>query len=154
MTENHSATGSGNGNPLQALRSVRSAARQLPQPLNTALEIAEHQARALFSVLTDTLEHERIIHRVANVLPIDVSFIENLPNAAVSFWSRHRWNIHIRSGDPAGVQDFAFLHEVKHILDHPLRQQHPRMFTGDEWEQIANHFAVHALTLQTATATP
>jgi Zn-dependent peptidase ImmA (M78 family) len=55
-------------------------------------------------------------------------------------------HIHIRASDPVDNQAFTVLHELKHIIDHPLRRRATE-FSSVDWEALANHFAMRVLTL-------
>ena len=108
-----------------------------------SLRIAERQAQALRTLLHvdgDFFDTEAI----ASIARIQIDLVEDIPLSGASFWSGDTWHIHIRTDEPVTHRRFTSLHELKHILDHPV-QQHvydERAFVCyGERELIADYFA-------------
>jgi hypothetical protein len=119
-----------------------------------ACERAEHQAWKLGTMLWSSVlqgSTEEIMNRISEVIPtIAIEQIEGLPLSGMSFWGRKKadhanqrwsWFIHVRAGDSEEVQLQTVLCELKHIIDYPLRREHPQLFSGYEWEELAEYFA-------------
>lgn len=108
-----------------------------------SLRIAERQARALRALLR--IKGDYFDTKALAGLPrIQIDLVEDIPLSGASFWSGDTWHIHIRSDEPRTHRRFTLLHELKHILDHPV-QQHvydERAFVCyGERELIADYFA-------------
>ncbi len=86
-----------------------------------------------------------------------VDYLDTLPAQGISFWTTGQWRIHVRTNDPADVQAFTVLHELKHIIDHPLRRGTTGSLGNLDWEAVADHFAARVLSFSarrvTASAT-
>jgi hypothetical protein len=108
---------------------------------------ADRQAWVLRNLFP--LQAIRIAAHLSNLIPSDrVDYIDNLPVPGTAFWGNNRWHIHLRASDPADTQAFTVLHELKHIIDHPLRQQ-PNSLDAARWEALANYFATQVLAQET-----
>lgn len=105
--------------------------------------IAAAQANTLRQALSGLL-HE-IPACISTLIPsVIVEHIAHLPAAGISFWANHHWNIHVREEDPAEVQAFTVLHQLKRIIDHPLREQQGGL-SEPEWNSLADFFAQQVL---------
>ncbi len=108
-----------------------------------SLRIAERQAQALRALLHvdgDYFDTDAI----ASIARVKIDLVEDIPLSGASFWSNGIWHIHVRADEPITHRRFTGLHELKHILDHPV-QQHvydERAFVCyGERELIADYFA-------------
>lgn len=63
-----------------------------------------------------------------------------------SFWAHGHWHIHIRTSDPIDFQSFTALHQLKHIIDYPVRQK-SITFSEADWEAMADYFATQTLMM-------
>lgn len=127
--------------PLAALRAL---ALTPSEPLTGMLHNAECQAQLLRHLLP--IPANLNPHHLTGLIPsICVTYVDDMPSAGISFWGRQRWNIHVRASDPIDFQTFTVLHELKHIIDHPLRREQPDLFSELEWELLADRFAGEVL---------
>lgn len=108
-----------------------------------SLRIAERQAKALREILhvdSDYIDTSAI----ASIARIQIDLVPDIPLSGASFWSNGTWHIHVRADEPVVHRRFTVLHELKHILDHPV-QHHvydERAFVCyGERELIADYFA-------------
>jgi hypothetical protein len=123
----------------KTLTALRSLAATPVDSMADALAATERQARLLRDLLPGDAD---IAEHLTGLIPrIRIDYVDNIPVAGISFWGQQQWNIHVRKGDPVEVQEFTILHELKHILDHPLRREHPNLVSDADWETLANHFA-------------
>jgi hypothetical protein len=133
--------------PANILAELRALAAQPPESVADAFEAAERQARLLRDRLPEPIDS--IAARLRELIPtIRVESVEDLPVAGISFWGRKQWHIQVRASDPIDVQTLTLLHELKHIIDHPLRREYPDLFSDDGWEALAYHFAVFVLAYE------
>jgi Zn-dependent peptidase ImmA (M78 family) len=112
-----------------------------------SLRIARQQAAALRDLLH--VEGDYIdTDAIGTIARIKVDLAEDIPLSGASFWSNDTWHIHVRADEPLTHRRFTVLHELKHILDHPV-QHHvydERAFVCyGERELIADYFAACAL---------
>lgn len=130
------------------LTALRTLAAEPPHSFTAMRHAADRQARLVGSLLPTPLTG--IPAHLPALLPsIRVDYLD-IPVPGTAFWGNGHWHIHIRTNDPITVQVFTVLHELKHIIDHPLRQQ-PNVLSNTEWEAIADHFA-HQVLAQDARA--
>jgi hypothetical protein len=109
-----------------------------------ALDVANSQAGLLQDLLPGPTSRTPI--DLADLIPsIIVEHVDGIPVPGISFWAGGHWHIHICASDPADTRDFTVLHELKHIIDHPLRRRASE-FSSVDWETLANHFAAQVLT--------
>lgn len=110
--------------------------------------IADTQARALRAALLGPTH--QLPDYLSKMFPsIRVEPTPSLPVAGISYWAEHRWHIHVRATDSANERAFTVLHQLKHIIDHPLKQR-PTQFTGAEWESLADYFAQQVVAINTS----
>jgi hypothetical protein len=129
---------------------LRSLAARRPRSLMEARRIAEYQADVLRPLLMPS--GARLIQHLTDLVPVRITYVDDLPESGIAFWNHKRWNIHIRATDTPSLQRFTVLHELKHIIDHPLRRDHPELLTEQVWERVADHFAAHVLKRQPTVA--
>lgn len=123
----------------KALTALRSLAAAPVASMTDALAVTERQACLLRDLLRGKTD---IAGHLTDLIPrIRIDLVDDIPVAGISFWDHRQWNIHVRAGDPGDAQAFTILHELKHIIDHPLRREHPDLFSDADWETLANHFA-------------
>jgi hypothetical protein len=125
---------------LTALRDLG----RMPSPsMHGMRRTATAQATLLRRMLTGPAHQipARIPELVPNLL---IEHVAHLPVAGITYWADRRWHIHIRKEDPADVRAFTALHQLKRIIDQPLREQ-ATTFTETDWNVLADHFARHTL---------
>lgn len=131
-------------NTIGTLASLRALATEAPTSLTDLTQAAERQAEALRDALATKTGPLRA--RLADLIPaVCIEVLDAMPVAGASFWGNGRWHIHVRNGEPTNVHQFTMLHELKHIIDHPLRRG-LTAFTDADWEAMADYFATHVLT--------
>lgn len=112
-----------------------------------ALRLAEQQAdllRELLAVTTDAFPIDALgtIPRVH----LETDCESAVP--ATRSWDGHSWHIRVRANLTSSQQATLALHQLKHIIDHPVRAavDDPRPFIGAAArELVADHFAACAL---------
>lgn len=141
-TTSHNTTLASDVAVLTALRALT------PEPLGfltDALDTADRQATRLQRLLAN--QSQRISTSLTDLMPsIVVEHIHDMPVPGTSFWGNGQWHIHIRASDPVDFQTFTTLHQLKHIIDQPLRRRTTALSDSD-WEALANHFAIRMLAL-------
>lgn len=96
---------------------------------------------------------EQLAARLTALIPsIRVTYVNNIPSSGIAFWTFGRWHIHVRAGERTGLQMFTIMHEVKHIIDHPIRRK-SNLRSGVNWESLANHFAAEVLVIDAVSPT-
>jgi hypothetical protein len=138
--------------PAGLLATLRALAVQPSPSLPDLLHAADQQAELLRTLLPSSPEHtlKHLTHLIPSIL---VNYVNTLPVPGTAFWGNRTWHIHIRTSDPINVQAFTGLHELKHIIDHPLRHQCPAPLNNNDWEALADHFAARMLTQEIARTT-
>jgi hypothetical protein len=130
------------------LTALRTLTEQPPQSLTDLLHAADQQAKLLHNLLHNLLPSTpgHILERLTRLIPtIQIDYVDTMPVPGIAFWGNGTWHIHIRADNPIDVQLFAGLHELKHIIDHPLRRQRPELLSDSAWEGVADHFATEVL---------
>jgi hypothetical protein len=141
-THSHTTTLATGARTLSALRALDT---NRAWSLTGALETATRQAELLRELLPDAAS--QLASRLTDLMPsILVEQVDGIPVPSASFWAHGHWHIHIRASDVPDEQRFSVLHELKHIIDHPVRSQHPTLLSDGDWESAANHFATQVLT--------
>lgn len=134
------------------LTTLRDLGRTPARPMSAMRRTTAAQANVVKHALTSPVQ--QIPARISTLIPnIIVEIVADLPVSGITYWAHHRWHIHVREADPADTQAFTALHQLKHIIDHPLRQQQPTAFTEAEWETLADHFA-HSVLAHIPGPTP
>jgi hypothetical protein len=112
-----------------------------------AFGAAERQAHLLRDLLPGPVD--QLPRRITDLIPtIRVAYVDDIPLPGISFWAHKQWHIHVCASDPLDVQQLTILHELKHIIDHPLRRQHPNLFDDSGWEILAYHFGTAVLAYE------
>jgi hypothetical protein len=128
------------------LTALRALAAGPPGSIADALDAADRQATLLQSLLPNTvgLTPTSLTRLIPSIM---IEHIDDIPVPGISFWATGRWHIHLRASDAADIQSFTVLHELKHIIDHPIRQRATGLSSVD-WEALADHFADRVLMRQ------
>jgi Zn-dependent peptidase ImmA (M78 family) len=128
---------------LSLLRSVESAP-------DGDLEWAEHCTRQQ-AVILQLASHDgevTSLTSLADTVGIPISLIEHIPVRGTAFPTKGGWHIHISESLTPPAQLHVALHELKHIIDHPLRRkgQHRTAGLSDaDYEHLADFFADYVL---------
>lgn len=126
------------------LTALRALAAGPSGSIADAHDTANRQATHLRGLLPNT--SDQFPASLTGLIPrILVAYIDTMPVPGSSFWATGHWHIHIRASDPAATQTFTVLHELKHIIDHPLRRHLANPTSDIDWEAVANHFARQVL---------
>lgn len=129
-------------NTTGTLASLRTLSPESPS-LTDLFHASEQQARLLREPLAATTDP--LLTRLTDLIPtLCVEILDAMPVAGTSFWGNERWHIHVRQGDPIEAQHFTTLHQLKHIIDYPLRQRLDTVNDAD-WEVAADYFALRVL---------
>ncbi|MCA1605050.1 MAG: ImmA/IrrE family metallo-endopeptidase [Acidobacteria bacterium] len=123
----------------RTLFALRSLAVEPSQPLAHLRHSADKQAALLRNMLM--IPATEILTHLSDLIPsILIDYVDDMPVPGTAFWGNGHWHIHIRASDPPDVQTFTAVHELKHIIDHPLRRQSNSLSTA-AWEALADYFA-------------
>jgi hypothetical protein len=117
-----------------------------------ALSTTEAQAQLLRDRLPPRADQLGVTDLINLVPGILVEYVDDMPVPSTSFWADGQWHIHIHASNPVDFQMFTAIHQLKHIIDHPLRRQ-PNSLSDAEWEALANHFARHVLVIESVRFT-
>lgn len=129
------------------LTALRALAAKPPDSMADALQVAERQARLLHERLAK--KPEPMAERLTALIPrLWVGYVSDMPIDGIAFWNGEQWIINLRANDAIEDQQFSMLHLLKHIIDHPLRRDNPRLFDDADWAALADHFAKRAMTRQ------
>jgi len=86
-----------------------------------ARSIAERQAHRLLSTLRIT-EPPFPVEAVAALPRVEVHYRPARHLSGAIRWQQGKWRILINSNDSRGRQIFSLAHELKHLIDHPMRE--------------------------------
>ena len=136
----------------ELLTILRSFATKEYVTMPQMLQVADEQAQFLFACLD--VPTTQIPIRLAQLFPsLAIHHVADIPMPVVSFWGKDkRWHVHIRAADPVSVQVYALLHQLKHIIDHPLRRRVNGLSKAG-WETLAHRFAEQVLAGEALTMT-
>lgn len=136
------------------LAALRALAVEPSQPITTMRRAADRQAQLLRQLLPLPAAADLLPAILTDLIPaISIDYARDIPVAGTSFWAHGHWHIHITANHPADRQILTVLHELKHIIDHPLRRQ-PNPLSDTDWEALANHFATRVLTREPSHVAP
>jgi hypothetical protein len=136
------------GSLLTALRDIE---RKPAESMEDMRRITQAQARALRAALLGPAH--QLPGYLSRMLPaIRVGQVTDLPVSGISYWTEHHWHIHVRSNDTPEERAFTVLHQLKRIIDNPLRRQTKR-FTEADWDSLTDYFARQVLLSNSAEAT-
>ncbi|MBB5935422.1 ImmA/IrrE family metallo-endopeptidase [Streptomyces zagrosensis] len=82
---------------------------------------------------------------LTNLFPsIVVESVARLPVPGITYWANRHWHIYVREDDSTDERAFTVLHQLKHIIDHPLRRA-TTAFGDADLDALAKHFARQVL---------
>jgi predicted transcriptional regulator len=127
-----------------AIAECRLLCPQRPLAPWEARSIAERQAHRLLSQLRIT-EPPFPVEAVAALPRVEVHYLPARHLSGAVSWRRSKWRILINSNDSRGRQVFSLAHELKHLIDHPMREaiyKDSRYGTAEQAaERAADYFA-------------
>lgn len=85
-----------------------------------ARSVAERQAHR-FQALTGVTEPPFPEQAIEYLPRLDVRYVTTARVAGALSWRGGKWRIIVNSADAWGRQRFSLAHEVKHLIDHPVR---------------------------------
>ncbi len=127
---------------LSLLRSVESA----PEQRDVAW--SEHCTRqqAVILLLQSPAGRFTDISELADATGVQIDLVSEIPVAGTCFPTRDGWRIHLSSALNPAAQLRVALHELKHVLDHPLRtRESPDGLQPADYERLADYFADYVL---------
>ena len=129
-----------------ALTALRDLGREPASSMAAMRHIAAQQAGLLRKLLPGPARQASA--NLTSLIPnIVVESVARLPVPGITYWANHRWHIHVREGDSAGERAFTVLHQLKHIIDHPIRRA-TTAFSSADWDALAKYFACRALACE------
>lgn len=131
------------------LAALRNLGRRPAKSMNAMRHIASRQADLLGRLLPGTTR--QVSAHVTSLIPtVVVESVARLPVPGITFWANRRWHIHVREDDSANERAFTVLHQLKHIIDHPIRRA-STTFSDADWDSLARHFACQVLAREAIT---
>ncbi|TMQ91736.1 hypothetical protein ETD83_29480 [Actinomadura soli] len=125
--------------PPSVLRRLRAMAHASITSFDELHQVTRQQATLLGTLLAGPVQH--IPDRVSALIPsVRISYAEAIPLAGVTFWARPHWHIHVRASDPPHRRIATVLHELKRIIDHPVRRRLATI-SSEQWEALAVDFS-------------
>lgn len=104
-------------NPVADLRLVCPNRQLAPWE---ARAVAEKQAHKLLSLMN--IQEPPFPEQAIEYLPrVEVRYVKARRLAGAISWRGGKWRIVVNSGDTWGRQRFSLCHELKHLVDHPMR---------------------------------
>jgi hypothetical protein len=85
-----------------------------------AKSIAERQAHRFLALMRVT-EPPFPAEAIEYLPRVEVRYLKTLRVSGAIAWRRGRWRVIVNRGDSRGRQRFSLGHELKHLLDHPVR---------------------------------
>jgi len=133
-----------------ALTALRDLGREPASSMEAMRHIAAEQARLLRRLLPGLTRQSAAY--LADLVPtVVVEHVARPPVPGITYWANHRWHIHVREDESADEQAFTVLHQLKCIIDHPLRRA-ATVFGDADWDALANHFASQVLIRESIRA--
>lgn len=124
---------------LAWLRAVGSS--EVPKDMEGARAGALHEAL----MLQLHFPHGRVpesLDDLARIVDVDIRLVPELPVPGIAFLRDGRWHLHISAALTPAEQVRRALHELKHVIDHPLRLSTPSAgISPAEYEELADLFA-------------
>lgn len=129
-----------------ALTALRDLGREPASSMAAMRRIAVQQAKLLRELLPGPAQQATA--NLTSLIPnIVVESIARLPVPGITYWAKHRWHIHVREGDSSDERAFTVLHQLKHIIDHPIRRA-TTTFSSADWDALAKYFACRVLACE------
>ncbi|WP_218779603.1 hypothetical protein, partial [Streptomyces scabiei] len=122
-----------------ALAALRDLGREPASSMEAMRRIAAQQAGLLRELLPGPAR-QASTHLTSLVPNIVVESVARLPVAGITYRANRHWHIHVREDDSADERAFSVLHQLKHIIDHPIRRA-TTAFGSADWDALAKYFA-------------
>jgi hypothetical protein len=132
-----------------ALTALRDLDREPASSMGAMRRIATQQAGLLRELLPGPTR-QASTHLTSLIPSIVVESVVRLPVPGITYWAKRQWHIHVREGDSTDERAFTVLHQLKHIIDHPIRRA-TTAFSSADWDALANYFACRALACEPIT---
>lgn len=133
-----------------ALAALRDLGREPASSMEAMRRIAAHQAGLLRELLPGPAR--QVSTHLTSLIPsIAVESVARLPVAGITYWANRHWHIHVREDDSVDERAFTVLHQLKHIIDHPIRRA-TAAFSDADWDALAKYFAGVALARELTAA--
>ena len=128
-------------NPVAEVRRMCPSRRLAPWEARSVAERQAHHFHALVGVTEPPFPEQAIEY-----LPrLQVRYVTAQRLAGALSWRNGKWRILVNRGDPWGRQRFSLAHELKHLIDHPVRgavYADSRFGSGERVaEKTADYFA-------------
>lgn len=128
-------------NPVADLRLVCPNRQLAPWEARAVAEKQAHKLHALMNIQEPPFPEQAI-----ECLPrVEVRYVKSRRLAAAISWRDGKWRIVVNRDDTWGRQRFSLAHEVKHLIDHPMRTvlyKDGRYGSGEQSaERAADYFA-------------
>lgn len=133
-----------------ALTALRDLGREPASSMEAMRRIAAQQAGLLRELLPGPAS-QASTHLTSLVPNIVVESVARLPVAGITYWANRHWHVHVREDDSADERAFTVLHQLKHIIDHPIRRA-TAAFSSADWDVLAKYFAGAALARELTVA--
>ena len=104
-------------NPIADLRLLCPNRRLAPWEARTVAEKQAHKLHTLMNIQEPPFPEQAIEY-----LPrVEVRYVKTRRLAGAISWRAGKWRIVINRDDTWGRQRFSLAHELKHLIDHPIR---------------------------------
>lgn len=104
-------------NPIADVRLVCPNRRLAPWEARSVAERQAHKFNELMNVTEPPFPEQAIEY-----LPrVEVRYLKSRRLAGAISWRRAKWRVVVNSDDTWGRQRFSLAHELKHLIDHPMR---------------------------------
>lgn len=122
---------------LSLLRLVESA------PASGDLAWSEHCTRqqAMILLLQSPGGHVTDTSALTATTGIPIDLIDDIPVPGVAFPTSDGWRIHVAASLSPEDRLRTALHELKHVLDHPIRIRGSNGLSRADYEHLADYFA-------------
>ena len=134
---------------LTAPRDLLSLLRVVESTPKGDLQWAEHCARQQAVILRLQSPGGEVadLATLAMTTGTQIDLIDHIPVPGIAFHTRDGWHIHLSTSLSPPAQLRTALHELKHVIDHPLRAGgRTSGLTVAEHEHLADFFADIVLT--------
>lgn len=125
------------------LAALRNISRRPAKSMDAMRRVTTKQADLLRQLLPGTAR-QASVHITSLIPTVVVESVARLPVPGITYWANRQWHIHVRESDSDGERTFTVLHQLKQIIDHPIRRA-SATFSDADWESQARHFAYRVL---------
>lgn len=124
---------------LHQLRELNSSPP--PTTISEARKVTRLQAAILRAMVVQ--ESEMRVDDIARIVDFDSTVVPDLPVPGIAFQLSGRWQVHLSASLRPAERLQWVLHELKHVIDHPLRrgEAHSAGLNDADYEDQADLFA-------------